>query len=88
MVFKSIHGLAPQYMNDLFTKISHLTSHNLRNITTDIWLPQKRYSIAQISFSYMGAKTWKSLPTKCKQAITTRDLKSYSIDSLYFNMVY
>ena len=24
MVFKSIHGLAPQYMSDLFTKISQL----------------------------------------------------------------
>ena len=36
MVFKSIHGLAPQYMSDLFTKISQLASHNLRNIATDL----------------------------------------------------
>ena len=42
MVFKSIHGLAPQYMGDLFTKISQLSSHNLRNTTTDLRLPQKR----------------------------------------------
>ena len=65
MVFKSIHGLAPQYMSDLFTKISQLTSHNLRNIDTDLWLPQKRSSSGLKSFFYKGAKTWNSLPTIC-----------------------
>ena len=39
--FKSIHGLAPQYMSDLATKISQLTSHNLCSIAIDLWLPQK-----------------------------------------------
>ena len=77
MVFKSIHVLAPLYKSDLFTKISQLTSHSLRNIATDLWLPQKRSSIGMKSFSYRGAKTWNSLPTKCKQAIATRDFKSY-----------
>ena len=46
MVFKSIEGLAPQYMSDLFKKISQLTSHNLRNIATDLRLPQKRSSVS------------------------------------------
>ena len=77
MVFKSIHGLAPDYMSDLFTKISQLTSHNLHNISTDLCLPQKRSSNGLKSFSYRGAKTWNRLPTKCKQAIATRDFKSY-----------
>ena len=62
MVFKSIDGLAPQYMRNLFTKISQLTSHNLGNIATDLWLHQKRSSNGLKSFSYRGAKTWKSLP--------------------------
>ena len=66
LVFKSIHGLAPQYMSDLFTKTSQLTSHNLRNIATDLWLPQQRSSSGMKSFSYRGAKTWNSLPTICK----------------------
>ena len=76
MVFKSIHGLAPQYMGDLFTKISQLSPHNLRNTATGLRLPQKRYSNGLKCFSYRGAKTWNSLPTKCKQAKTTRDFKS------------
>ena len=77
MIFKSIHRLAPQYMSDLFTKISQLTSHNLRNIAKDLWPPQKRSSSGMKSFSYRGAKTWNSLPTICKQVIATRDFKSY-----------
>ena len=77
IVFKSIHGPAPQYMGDLFTKISQLSSHNLGNTATDLRLPQKRSSNGLKCFSYRGAKTWNSLPTKCKQAITTRDFKSH-----------
>ena len=38
MVFKSIHGLALQYMSDLFTKMSQLNSYNLHNIATDLSL--------------------------------------------------
>ena len=49
--------VAPQYMSDLFTNISQLTSHNLRNIATDLWFPQKRYSSGMKCFSYRGVKT-------------------------------
>ena len=41
MVFKSIHGLAPQYMRDLFTEKSKLNSRNLRNTSTDLRLQKK-----------------------------------------------
>ena len=77
MVFKSIHGLDPQYMSDLFTKMSQLSSYNLRNIATDPWLPQKRSANGLKCFSYRGAKTWNSLPTQLKQATNIRDFKSY-----------
>ena len=40
MVFKSHHELAPWYMCNLFTKISQLTSRNLRNAATDLRLPK------------------------------------------------
>ena len=66
----------PQYMSVLFTKISQLTSYNLRNIAADLWLPQKRSSSGMKSFSYMGARTWNSFPTICKQVMATRDFES------------
>ena len=77
MVFKSIHGLAPQYMSDLFRKIFQLNSHSLYNIATDLCLLQKRSYNGQKSFCYRGNKAWNSFPKKCKQAIATRDFKFY-----------
>ena len=41
MVFKSLHGLPPQYMSNLFTKTSQLASRNLRNSATDLRIPKK-----------------------------------------------
>ena len=40
MVFKSLHGLAPQYMSNLFTKTSQLTSRKLRNSAADLRVPK------------------------------------------------
>ena len=96
MIFTSIHGQVPQYMRDLFTKISQLTSHNLHNIATDLWQPQKRFSTDLKYFSYRGTKTWNSSLTKCKQVIATNNFKSYlptfllllSINFVYCTMVY
>ena len=57
MAFKSIDGLAPHYMSDLFSKISQVTSYNFCSIATDLWLPQKRSSNGLKSFFYRDAKS-------------------------------
>ena len=44
MVLKSLHGLAPPYMRNLFTKTSQLTSRNLRNSATDLRIPKKKFN--------------------------------------------
>ena len=70
VVFKSIHGLAPQYMSDLFIKMSQLSSYNLHNIATDLWLPQKRSANGLKCFSYRGAKHGRAcLPNSSKRQI-------------------
>ena len=70
MVFKSLHGLAPPYMRNLFTKTSQLTSHNLRNSATDLRIPKKNSTNGQKCFSFRGAKSWNGLTAECKQAST------------------
>ena len=47
MVFKSLHGLAPQYMSNLFTKTSQLTSRILRDSVTDLMIPMKKSTNGQ-----------------------------------------
>ena len=47
MVFKSLRGLAPPYMRNLFTKTSQLTTRNLRNSATDLRIPKKNSTNGQ-----------------------------------------
>ena len=51
MVFKSLHGLASQYMRNLFTKTSQLTSRNLRNSATDLRTAKKKVNLLFINSS-------------------------------------
>ena len=68
MVFKSLNGLAPQYLSDLFTKNLQIAPYNLRNTVTDLRLPKKTTMGGQKAFSYRGAKLWNSLSAEPKQA--------------------
>ena len=61
MVYKSLHELAPQYMCNLFTRASQLTSRCLRNTLTDLRLPKKSSKTGQKCFSFRGAKAWNDL---------------------------
>ena len=68
VVFKSLNGLAPQYLSDLFTKNLQIAPYNLRNTVTDLRLPKKKTMGDQKAFSYRGAKLWNSLSAEPKQA--------------------
>ena len=68
IVFRSLHGLAPPYLCDLFTRISNGSSCVLRNTATDLKFPKKKSCSGQKCFPYRGAKVWNDLPEKAKQA--------------------
>ena len=67
VVYKSLNGLAPQYMRNLFTRNSTSNSRSLRNTATDLRLPKKTSANGQKCFSFRGAKLWNSLPAETKQ---------------------
>ena len=75
MVFKSLHELAPWYMCNLFIKSSELSSRNLRNAATDLWLPKKNSKNGQICFSFRSARSWNGLTAECKQASSLYSFK-------------
>ena len=51
-VYKSLHGLAPEYMQSMFMKLSEYSSRSLRNTNTDLRIPSFTTSYGQRSFSY------------------------------------
>ena len=75
MVYKSLNGLAPQYMRNLFTGNSTSNSRRLRNTETDFRLPKTTSANEQQCFSFHGAKLWNSLPAENKQAFSINIFK-------------
>ena len=75
MVFQSLHELAPRYMCNIFTKISQLSSRNLRNTATDLRLPKKNSKNGQKCFSFRGARSWNGHTAECKQASSLYSFK-------------
>ena len=66
MVYKSIHGLAPDYLGSLFTKYE--PPYNLRNSENKLAVPLPRTNFLKNSFSYNGAVIWNSLSPELRQA--------------------
>ena len=68
MVFRSLKGDAPSYMNDMFTRVNDSTARSLRNADVNLRLPLLKSAGGQRLFSYRGAKLWNSLDTEVKKS--------------------
>ena len=84
MVFKSLNNLAPQYVCNLFTRMSQLPSVNLKNTTTDLKLPRKNSKSGQKCYSFRGAKLWNGLPVESKQATSLNSFKELLINRFFY----
>ena len=78
MVYKSVNGLAPQYLQDIFTRHSENPSYELRSTATDLHIPQRNTAHGQKGFSFWGAKLWNSLSTEIKSAPTIINFENLS----------
>ena len=76
MVYKSLNSLAPQYLSDLFVRLSELHPRELRNSGTDLAIPLLRTANGQKSFSYRGASLWNSLDLDKKEAPSINAFRS------------
>ena len=66
MVFKSLHGLAPDYLCSKFERRE--TAYNLRDSENKLNVLLPRTNYYKNSFSYSGATLWNSLPRDIRQA--------------------
>jgi hypothetical protein len=64
MVYKSINGLAPEYLRSKFVDRSCVMGYSLRNTVGKLAVPFSRTNYLRNSFSYSGAVTWNSLPVE------------------------
>ena len=57
-LIKELGWKTPQYMSNLFTRASQLTSRCLRSTLIDLRLLKKSSKTSQTCFSFRGFKTW------------------------------
>ena len=76
MMFKSLNGLAPVYLQDLFSK--RHTDYDLRDSFRKFNLPNPRTGHLKRSFDYRGALLWNSLPKNLGQLDQLGSLKTKS----------
>ena len=68
MVYKSLNGLAPDYMHSMFVNRDSVNPYSLRNTEGKLAVPKPRTNYLRNSFSYSGAVLWNSLPIGLRQA--------------------
>jgi len=85
LVFKCIHGLAPDYLcNEIVMAIE--VSHRLnRNSNSNVYVPFVDLEICKNSFTYQGPVVWNMLPTVIKECTNIDDFKRMA--KVYFKNV-
>ena len=73
MMLKSLNGLAPVYLYELFSERD--TDYDLRDSFRKLNLPKPRTNYLKRSFSYSGALLWNSLPEITRAIRSTEQFK-------------
>ena len=76
MVYKSLNGLAPDYLRPMFIDRSSVTNYSLRDAEGKLAVPKPRTNYLKNSFSYNGAVLWNSLPTELRKTNNLSEFKS------------
>ena len=62
-MFKCLNNIAPSYLSDSLTYLSHHQSYTTRNVIKNhLAIPHPHLSIFKQSFKYSGPTLWNSLP--------------------------
>ena len=81
MVYKSLNGLAPQYLANMFRHTNDIHCHSLRSTTcNNLFLEGGSTQFHNKTFSYVAAKEWNELSMQCKNANSLSSFKRYIQD--------
>ena len=73
-MFKTLNGLTPQYLEEMFSsRIGHYT---LRDSNRKLFIPKPNTDYFKRSFSYSGASLWNSLPESLRLTPSLTSLKT------------
>ncbi len=86
MMYKSLNGLAPVYMSEMFKYVHESHSRDTRtSACSDLSLPSGKHKDIYInSFAYSGAKIWNDIPTNVRNSVSLKSFKGAYLRK-YFN---
>ena len=67
MLYKSLNGIAPQYLRDKFVHCSNISNHSPCDTENKLAIPLPCTNYMKNSFSYSGAVLWNILPAEMRQ---------------------
>jgi exonuclease III len=76
LVYKIFHGLAPDYLSDIFTLTSEVHNRDLRSTSeSQFYSPRPNTEFFRKSFKYSGSAIWNNLPNNLKRASSVHQFK-------------
>ena len=77
MVYKSLNGLAPSYMKDMYTLVNNVNTRSTRYCDNlRIYLaPKANLKLFTNSFQYQSADIWNNLPLAIRDTATLNQFK-------------
>ena len=75
MMYKSLHGMTPEYLSSIFVFRNDKTSYRSRNTENKLALLQPRTNYLKKSFSYSGDRSWNNLSSDLRAATSLHDFK-------------
>ncbi len=86
MMYKSLNGLAPVYMSEMFKYVHENHSKDTRTAArSDLSLSSGKHKDIYInSFAYSGVKIWNDIPTNIRNSVSLKSFKGAYLRK-YFN---
>ena len=76
MIYKILHGLAPNYLSDAFTLTSEIHNVNTRRANTSIWISNTITSkLHRKAYTFYMSKIFNGLPENIKKSISVNSFK-------------
>ena len=75
MMFKTMNGLAPLYLQSLFSQRHSVYNLRSRDSEGKLTLPKLNTNYLKRSFSFSGAMLWNNLPKCLKNAVSVNNFK-------------
>ena len=81
LMFKCIHGLAPDYLSNEVIMAVEISNRNTRNLNiNNVHVPAVNTECTKNSFSYCGPVVWNSLPDDLKECTNLNMFKLHAKD--------